>query len=128
MTPAPAAITAEDNQPFQIRYDPGDPDGLAFPAEADAGRVVAPEPPWWVLLVAAPLILLTAAMAAAWRRRGGGGVAAAAWRRGGGGVAVAAAWWRRIRVARAAAARPGRPYRVVPYVVRGWRSGIPAGR
>jgi len=86
------------SRPFQIRYDPADPEGLAFPAGADASLVIAPEPPWWVLFFAAPFLLLTAG--------------------------IAGGWWRRIRAARTALAQPGVRYRVVPFAVRGTTGAI----
>jgi hypothetical protein len=89
----PEGSQLPQTRPFQIRYDPADPEGLAFPAGADASLVIAPQPPWWVLLFAAPFLLLT--------------------------VGIIWGWWSRIRAARTAAAQPGVRYRVVPFAIRG---------
>ncbi|MDP9794287.1 hypothetical protein J2S43_002799 [Catenuloplanes nepalensis] len=85
----PGGSTLESG-PFDVRYDPADPEGIAFPAGAEAELVHAPSPPWWVLLFAAPFALLAGGVAWAWRRR--------------------------VEAARLAAGRPGVPYRVVPIV------------
>jgi hypothetical protein len=86
----PEGTVLKQSQPFRIRYDPDDVEGLVFPAGAEARLVIAPQPPWWVLFFAAPFLLIIAG--------------------------VALGWWLRLRAARDAAGTPGETYRVVPIV------------
>ena len=91
-----------EDGPFQVRYDPADPEGLVFPAGPDADRVIPPAPQWWVLFFLLPFVILAVGLALGWRSR--------------------------IAGARAAAARPGVPYRVVPFVMESNQSGFGSSR
>lgn len=91
-----------ESKPFPVRYDPADPEGLVFPAGPDADQVIPPTPPWWVLFFLVPFVILAGGMALGWRSR--------------------------ILGARAAAARPGVPYRVVPFVVESTQAGFGSSR
>ena len=60
----------EQSRPFAIRYDPADPDGVVFPADAaGAALIIPPAPPWWVLLPSVPFVLLTLGFGLGWLTR-----------------------------------------------------------